>query len=754
MVSLTRTHTLVLVAVLVVLLLVGLGCWWRASASVGGESFVGAPRFNGRPTACRLHKVFVPTDDGEDPLLRLYVINRTTGKVQVAGPKRAQYNERATKAEHQYSYEEAVIACMRAPRFVGFVIAAPEDASPEAPGSTGAGLQRYPTLFFEAGDAEEMQPIDRSTYEDRSAALTQHVFQLYPRLEKCADTNFCVHPMLVSDQLDVMGLKEHKPPTNAPYSSIRAAKRYCTRLKLAGFGCLRESQDDIVLYEYVDESDTDIDAKLMKASKNKGVTGDHIDSARVFYQRSDSACRTTVADRDSVVQWREWWKNREVGNGVRIHPMLSERDVQRRTCVDDAESGMYDYNCFLTATDTETAQAYVKEHHGDDAAKALALAGPEDVDTDPYKIYKDANNKLYFRQRDRCCENRIGHPGTIPHGASDVVHELVSAGCNTDLLASGDFFDAKCDQMCKERVGEDTPVYRRDLGRCVPEEHKYIPNRTVCNEPTLRAKFGAEGGEDACSTMCGVNELDQDRGYQRLFHHPKSKGEGGEALETVATHARKTLGECRALCDAHPDGCDLFTISPCSTSSDKCMGECTLQRREEAGGNASVEATPLAVSNKRLKPRTRVYAKQAAGALDDPHLKGFYERHNYCRMDGQPYYSYQFGGDYADVFAKPVRLQQLAKLQAEGHPLRAQTKPETTVEGFTTTGPTNLAVGGAESNMVNIGGSNKYVSRINIPAGQITTDSDTEDQAYRFDVVKDITEMPSVLEEEESDGLY
>ena len=83
MVSFTRTHTLVLVAVLVVLVLIGVGCWWRASSSAAAasEAFVGAPRFNGRPTACRLHKVFAPTeDDDEDPLLRLYVIDRTTGK--------------------------------------------------------------------------------------------------------------------------------------------------------------------------------------------------------------------------------------------------------------------------------------------------------------------------------------------------------------------------------------------------------------------------------------------------------------------------------------------------------------------------------------------------------------------------------------------------------------------------------------------------------------------------------------------------
>jgi hypothetical protein len=247
------------------------------------------------------------------------------------------------------------------------------------------------------------------------------------------------------------------------------------------------------------------------------------------------------------------------------------------------------------------------------------------------------------------------------------------------LFASGDFFDPKCDQVCKERVSEDTPVYRRDLGRCVPEAHKYIPNRTVCNEPTLRAKFDKEGGTDKCSTMCGVNELDQDRGYRRLFHHPKSKGEGGEALETVATHARKTLGECRALCDAHPGGCDLFTISPCSTSSDKCMGECTLQRREGEGVDASSASTPLAVSNKRLKHRTRVYAKQTGDALNDPHLKGFYERHNYCRMDGQPYYSYQFGGDYEEIFQTPKRLNDVQQdALDQGLSVGAEPQPEST----------------------------------------------------------------------------
>lgn len=679
MVTFTRTHTLVLVAVLVVLVLVGIGCWWRASA--GSEAFVGAPRFNGRPTACRLHKVFVPTQDGEDPLLRLYVINRTSGKVQVAGPKLAQYLERANKAVHKYSHEEAVIACMRAPQFVGFVILATSDAAPEAPGTTVAGLQRYPTLFFEAGDAEEMQPINKSTYETGKKQLKQHVFQLYPRLDKCADTQFCMHPMVVADKVDVMGLREHTLNTKEPSKSIRAAKRYCTRMhhagqNIAGFSCKRKEQDSIRFYEYTDEDKTDVDANLMKASDDNKLVGEDLDDTRVFYQCSDSACRATVADRDSVVQWRQWWKHRELGNDVRIHPMLAERDIQQRMCHDDVDNNKYDYNCFLTEKDTAVAKEYLQEHHGADATQALALAGPDGVESDPYKIYKDANNKLYFRQRDRCCENRIGHPGTIPHGASDVVHELVSAGCNTDLFANGDFFDPKCDQVCKERVSEDTPVYRRDLGRCVPEAHKYIPNRTVCNEPTLRAKFDKEGGTDKCSTMCGVNELDQDRGYMRLFHHPKSKGEGGEALETVATHARKTLGECRALCDAHPGGCDLFTISPCSTSSDKCMGECTLQRREGEGVDASSASTPLAVSNRRLKPRTRVYAKQTGDAHNDPHLKGFYERHNYCRMDGQPYYSYQFGGDYEDIFQTPKRLNDVQDALDQGLSVGAEPQPQ------------------------------------------------------------------------------
>lgn len=640
-----------------------------------------------------MHKVFLPTDDSDDPLLRLYVINRTTGKVEVAGPKQAQYNERITKAEHQHSYEEAVIACMRTPRFVGFVLMARTHAVPEAPGSTGAGLQRNPTLFFEAGDAEEMRDIDSATYTDskQRGALNQHVFQLYPRLDKCVEPQYCIHPMLVPEKLDMMGLKVHTPPE--PYTSVRVAKRYCTRLpQLAGFSCKRDTQDEIVFYEYIDNNDTDVDAKLMKASES--LTGDDVDSARVFYRRSDSACRTTVADRDSVVQWREWWKNRELGPGVRIHPMLAEREVQRRTCVDDTESGLYDYNCFLSTEDTKTAQAYIKEHHGDDAARALALSGPTDVDDDQYLIYKNANNKLFFRQRDRCCENRIGHPGTIPHGASDVVHELVSAGCNTDLYAPGKFFDNKCDQVCKERVGEDTPVYRRDLGRCVPEQYKHIPNRTVCNDPTLRAKFSEEGGEDKCSTMCGKKELDQDRGYQRLFHHPRSKGEGGEALETVAEHKRKTLSECRALCDANPEGCDMFTISPCSTSSDKCLGICTLQRRETTGDDGAASdqapavAKPLSVSTKRVNPRTRVYAKHSGDALNDPHLKGFYERNNYCRMDGQPYYSYQFGADYEEIFQKPQRLANLKDAASQG--LSIHTEPSPTP--MSSNGPENQQI--------------------------------------------------------------
>lgn len=694
MVTFTRTHTLVLVAVLVVLVLVGIGCWWRASA--GSEAFVGAPRFNGRPTACRLHKVFAPTEDGEDPLLRLYVINRSSGKARVAGPRRAQYLQRVNKAVHKYSHEEAVIACMRAPQFVGFVMLAMSDAAPEAPGTTGAGMQRYPTLFFEPSDAEEMQPINKSTYENsrKRAQLKQHVFQLYPRLDKCADIQFCMHPMVVADKVGVMGLKEHTLNTDEPSANIRAAKRYCTRMhhagqNIAGFSCKREGQDDIRFYEYTDKDQTDIDATLMNASDDNKLVGEDLDDTRVFHQCSDSACRATVADRDSVVQWRQWWKNRELGNGVHIHPMLAERDIQQRMCHDDVDNNKYDYNCFLTEKDTAVAKEYLQKHHGAAATQALALAGPDGVDSDPYKIYKDANNKLYFRQRDRCCENRIGHPGTIPHGASDVVHELVSAGCNTDLFANGKFFDPKCDQVCKDRVSEDKPVYRRDLGRCVPEEHRYMPNRTVCNEPTLRAKFDEEGGSDKCSTMCGVNELDQDRGYKRLFHQPKSKGEGGETLETLATHARKTLGECRALCDAHPDGCDLFTISPCSTSSDKCMGECTLQRREGEGGDDA--STPLAVSNTRLKPRTRVYAKQTGDALSDPHLKGFYERHNYCRMDGQPYYSYQLGGDYEEIFQTRKRLHdvhQAAKNQgvavsSEPEP-SSPADPQGLFEGFAT----------------------------------------------------------------------
>ena len=723
MVSFTRTHALVLVAVLVVLVLIGVGCWWRASsaAAVASEAFVGAPRFNGRPTACRLHKVFAPTeDDDEDPLLRLYVIDRTTGNVHVAGPKPEQYTERVTKAEHKHSYEEAVIACMRTPRFVGFVLAAPSDAAPEAPGTTGAGLQRYTALFFEAGDAEEMRDITRATYDDpaQRVRLTQHVFKLYPRVDKCAEPSFCVHPMLVREKLDVMGLRVHTPKTTEPAKNVRTAKRYCTRLGLAGFSCKRDAQDEIAFYKYVDESASkrDMNARLMEATDS--LEAEDVDGDRVFYRLSDSACRTTVADRDSVVQWREWWKNRELGTGVRIHPMLAERDVQRRTCVDTA-----DYNCFLNESDTASAQAYVKEHQGDDAAKALALAGPEGVDNDAYKIYKDANNKLFFRQRDRCCENRIGHPGTIPEGASDIVHELVSAGCNTDLFANSTFFNSMCDRVCKDRVGEDTPVYRRDLGRCVPEKHKHIPNRTVCNVASLRAKFGNEGGEGQCSTMCGIPSLDQDRGYQRLFHHPKSKGEGGEALETVGTHKRKALSECQALCDASPEGCDLFTISPCSTSADKCMGTCTLKRRAQPADGAPGEPQPpLQVSGTRVAPTKRIYMKQASYDASDPHLKGVYERNNYCRMDGQPYYNYQFGGDYADVFSS---RHQLHNIQASGNVMQLQQAP---VEYFENAPANEVSGMDPMTKALTLEGGDIDVSSIQMAAGQLVSNN----KAYRF----------------------
>lgn len=107
------------------------------------------------------------------------------------------------------------------------------------------------------------------------------------------------------------------------------------------------------------------------------------------------------------------------------------------------------------------------------------------------------------------------------------------------------------------------------------------------------------------------------------------------------------------------------------------MGECTLQRREEASGDASAAAaTPLAVSGTRLKPRTRVYAKQTGDARNDPHLKGFYERHNYCRMDGQPYYSYQFGGDYEDIFQTPKRLNDVHDALDQGVAVSAEPQPQ------------------------------------------------------------------------------
>ena len=108
---------------------------------------------------------------------------------------------------------------------------------------------------------------------------------------------FCPHPMLVSDKLGEMGLMEHTPRTTEPYASFQAAKRYCIRKRLAGFGCRREGHDDIVVYEYVDARDTDIGAKLVKAFRDNRLTSEDINRYRVFYQRSASPCRASVADR-------------------------------------------------------------------------------------------------------------------------------------------------------------------------------------------------------------------------------------------------------------------------------------------------------------------------------------------------------------------------------------------------------------------------------------------------------------------------
>lgn len=651
----SRRTWVIMAVVIIIVLVIGALIWCYTNRQTH-EAF-SSMRSSNIQTACRIHKVFMPNSNDTDihPLYTLQVINRVTGETKVVGPTTNKYKRRIGHKLHLHSYTEAKVACTRNSRFAGFVLITPDAKThPELITNPNQGNMRYPTLFFEAADESKLTNIIHDTYINETAALRQHVYKLYPQLDKCKDDYFCRFPFL--KDATKLGLKEIAEDLSIAKTSLVAAQRYCSAIrqndpssKLVGFTCEREGSKVVQFYECQDDAiDYHFEDKWMELENVKKKS---IHESHVFFSYSVEPCRETVADDDYMVQLREWTREWESEDG-KIHPMLSETEIRnKRICKDNAAEGKSDTKCFLNATDTKIVINKLKngENHAHKAAY-LALDAPElNDEIDPYKIYKDANNKLYFRQRDRCCENRIGHSDTIPKGASERVHELVSAstGCNTDLY-SDSFFNDQCNAVCKAKVGEDTPVYRKDHGRCVPDKHKCLPNRTVCNDPVLRAQFNTEC-PDECSRTCGKSEIDKDRGFKRLYHHPKSAGEDGEQIDVISQHPNHSLDRCQARCDADEE-CDMFMISPCSTSSDDCWGVCTLQKRQ----NKTEGAGEVKLSKDKIEPRTRLYAKSGYN-IEDPHVSDFYKRNNYCRLDGQPYYQYVMGGDYSNLVKLPER---------------------------------------------------------------------------------------------------
>lgn len=659
-------------AVTITIVLVVGALVWCYTTRQTNETF-STMRLSNIQTACRIHKVFLPDDtNNEHPLYLLKVINRKSGESKIVGPTANKFKRNIGHKNHLHSFSEANVACMRNSRFTGFVLITPDAAiHPEHITNPNQGNQRYPALFFEAADENTSTNIDDGTYDNNSTALRQHVYKMYPQLDKCKDTHFCRFPFPSElSTINELGLTQISKK-NLP-KSLLAAQRYCSAIrenpknsKLVGFTCDREGFKVLNFYECTDSSAEDYDFENKWIGLNNQQTQEHPDI--VFYSYSEEPCRETVADDDYTVQLRQWTKDWE-SNGANIHPMLSEKDVSQRICRDNAKKGKYDYNCFLNQEDTSIVNRLLKDQFHDAANLALDDS-PEldESDTYPYKIYKDMNSKLYFRQRDRCCENRIGHSGTIPEGASEPVHQLVSTGCNTDLF-SDNFFNNQCNDVCKIKVNPDTPVYRKDLGMCVPEDEdkKCIPNRTVCNNEKLREQFEKDC-PGKCSKICGKGQIDKDRGFKRLYHYPKSVGDDGEEIEVIGQYPKQTLNQCQARCDASGE-CDLFTISPCSTSSDDCWGNCTLQKRPNKNQSGDVR-----LSNNKIDERTRMYAKQEYD-IDDPHVSDFYKRNNYCRIDGQPYYQYVMGADYTKLRQLPEWADSVTPTKYQKYPDESQTE--------------------------------------------------------------------------------
>lgn len=642
------------------------------------ESFV-APRFHGARIACRVHKVFA----GDDAFQQLFAVNRRTAEVHPFvrnGETPAESASRNASADYTYSYDEARRVCNRHSRLTGFVLYGDADQTPEKEAVlvSGGVPDRYQAWFFDdamraslkdipsatsqaAKDIAEELEIDNGGTSRQQAAMllqrcrvfySQHVFCLYD-IDQCHTDSYCPSPALHEEFMESQ-LKFTRVPTTVPTSTFRTlalAKRHCSAIGAAGFTMLRGGVGTPVFYQSTEGA---LYGKLF-AKGACAMEEIMLDTDRVFYARSETAaCRTTVPTSNTRAEYQKWWRDRERNGDQTTQAFLSDEHVTMRVCEDDNDNDCFQNTHETTATERSLGTTFARPKGGGDH-------------DDPYVVYKDVNEKLYVRQRDDggCCENRIGHYGTIPTGSSPVIRDRVASFCPAGATDQP-FFNPKCDRACK-----DTHVYRRDLGRCVPRKDKCRPNKSVCSDPALGSGFKTECPTN-CQDACGMGKVSQDRGYYRMHQHPKNVTDlQGHTAGGV------TLGHCQAACDNDPE-CKAFEVTNCSTESDACMGQCTRFGPKEGEGLDE----GLETGTRKVARNARVYAKRARNEETDPHVKGFFRRNNQCSMDGKPVYRYSFlgppGSDRSEGFANyrtgsdngilriPNELEALQRTQAEG----------------------------------------------------------------------------------------
>ena len=86
------------------------------------------------------------------------------------------------------------------------------------------------TLEVKKVGARKVKYIDDSTYDNTSTALRQHVYKMYPQLDKCKDSHFCRFPFpLDSSTINELGLTQISKK-NLP-KSLLAAQRYCSAIR-------------------------------------------------------------------------------------------------------------------------------------------------------------------------------------------------------------------------------------------------------------------------------------------------------------------------------------------------------------------------------------------------------------------------------------------------------------------------------------------------------------------------------------------